>query len=125
MTDRFRKQFTAVLSELLGELYKVANSTDVAPDQTPRWPTIQKLAFGNDEHDYTTLTEIVRQVACTTVRLPIVREALKTREFTTSTGEKWSISKDEIVYLDIVRTSLSSYSPLARLPVPRYFEWPT
>ncbi|KAI1159060.1 heme peroxidase [Nemania serpens] len=108
--------FTAVLSELLGELYKVANSTDVAPDQTPRWPTIQKLAFGNDEHDYTTLTEIVRQVACTTVRLPIVREALKTREFTTSTGEKWSISKDEIVYLDIWQANKDAITANEEIP---------
>lgn len=107
----FAKQFTSVLSELFGEIYKAAKSTTTS--QAPRWPTIQKLAFSNDESDYMTLTDMVRQVACSTVRLPIVRKALKKCDFTTSTGEKWSILEHEIVYLDIVRISLSSSASLS------------
>ncbi|KAI3318576.1 heme peroxidase [Xylariaceae sp. AK1471] len=107
--------FTAVLSELLGELYKVANNTEVASDQTPRWLTIQKLAFSN-EYDYITLTEMVRQVACTTVRLPIVRKVLEDRKFTTSTGEKWSLQKDQIVFLDIWQANKEAIKANEQIP---------
>ncbi|KAI1112035.1 heme peroxidase [Nemania sp. NC0429] len=92
--------FTAILNELLGELYRAAKLTEIPADQEPRWLTIQKLAFSDDENDYVSLVEMVRQLACTTVRLPIVRKAVEEWRVTLSTGE-WIIPKDELVFLDI------------------------
>ncbi|KAI1179312.1 heme peroxidase [Nemania sp. FL0916] len=96
--------FTTVLSELLKELYKAANLAKVAPDQAPRWKKIQELAFSNNEKDYKELVDMVRKVACTTVRLPIIRKARETCNIKTRSGE-WSFSKGEIVYLDILQAN--------------------
>jgi hypothetical protein len=83
------------------ELYEHANS-DGASSTSPTWLEVQRLAFNDDADSFQKLTKLVLDAERTSIRLPIIRTALKDRDFGT-----WTVKKGDTVILDIVCFALS------------------
>ncbi len=68
----------------------------------PKWPNVQELALKDDEDSYKKLSKLVSDAELTSIRLPVIRTALKDREFTTN-GKTWKVKEGDTIILDIVR----------------------
>ena len=83
-------------------MYEHANSTE--PDSsTPTWLSVQDLAFSEDKDSFEKLTKLVLDAERTSIRLPVIRTALKDREFRDKYDKTWKVKKGETIILDIVR----------------------
>ena len=96
-------QFTSVLDHYINGLYKLATD-DTASSE---WLEVQKLAIANDAQSDIDLTERVLEAQRVSVRLPILRRAIKDTDVKNTKGEfLFSVKKGQTVVCDIVRTSV-------------------
>ena len=92
------------------DLYKLANPADEA--NSSEWLEVQKLAIADNAESDKILTKKVLEAQHASVRLPIVRQAMKSRDVTNAKGEAlFSVAKDETIICDIVRNLLLVTSP--------------
>ena len=89
------------MNAFIKEIYDHANSPNPSPAD-PKWLEVQALAFKDDADSYKKLSKLVSDAELTSIRLPVIRTALKDREFTTN-GETWKVKQGDTVILDIVR----------------------
>lgn len=96
-------QFTSVLDHYIKGLYKLA--TDET--ESSEWLEVQKLAIANDAKSDRVLTEKVLEAQHVSVRLPILRRAMKDTDVKNTKGEVlFSVEKGQTVVCDIVRISM-------------------
>ena len=89
-----------MLSSFFDEMYRAANAgVDAESKAKVTWTQIQDLAHRDDLRS---LEKIVLETAQKTVRLPVIRTALKTRIFDGDNGTSWSVKEGDTVILDIV-----------------------
>lgn len=104
-------QFTSVLDHYIDGLYKLADPA--CKSKASEWLDVQKLAMANDGQCDKTLTEKVLKAQHVSVRLPILRRAIKDTDVKNTKGEVlFSVNKGETVICDIVRISVLSTMPL-------------
>ena len=104
-------QFTSVLDHYINGLYKLANPADET--NSCEWLDVQKLAIANDAQSDGDLTEKVLEAQYVSVRLPILRKAIKDTIVKNTEGEDLlSVKKGQTVICDIVRTSVLFTMPL-------------
>ena len=105
-------QFTSVLDHYINGLYKLA--TDET--ESSEWLDVQKLAIANDEKSDKNLTNKVLEAQHVSVRLPILRRAIKDTDVKDVENTKgkvlFSVKKGQTVICDIVRTSVLFTIPL-------------
>ena len=102
-------QFTSVLDHYIKGLYKLA--TDET--ESSEWLEVQKLAIANDAESDRILTEKVLEAQHVSVRLPILRRAMKDTNVKNTEGEVlFSVDKGQTVVCDIVRISVLFTMPL-------------
>ena len=105
-------QFTSVLDSFMTGLYKLASSTD--PTKSCDWLKVQKLALEDNGEGTKTLRDMVLEAQHVSVRLPIIRRALKSRVFKNEQGRVlFKVNEGEIIICDIVRYPRIQY--LSRL----------
>lgn len=104
-------QFTSVLDHYIKGLYKLANPADET--KSSEWLEVQKLAIANDAQSDRALTEKVLEAQHVSVRLPILRRAIKNTVVKNTRGEiLFSVEEGQTVICDIVRTSVLFTMPL-------------
>ena len=104
-------QFTSVLDHYIKGLYKLANPADEA--KSSQWSDVQKLAIADNAESDRCLTEKVLEAQHVSVRLPIIRRAIKDTDVKNSKDEVlFSVKKGQTVICDIVRTSVVFTTPL-------------
>ena len=102
-------QFTSVLDHYIKGLYKLA--TDET--ESSEWLEVQKLAIANEAESDRILTEKVLAAQHVSVRLPILRRAMKDTNVKNTEGEVlFSVDKGQTVVCDIVRISVLFTMPL-------------
>ena len=105
-------QFTSVLDHYIEGLYKLANRADET--KLSEWLDVQQLAISDDAQSDRSLTKKVLEAQHVSVRLPILRRAIKDTDVKNAKGEVLlSIKKHQTVICDIVRTSVLFTMPLA------------
>ena len=70
--------FTSVLNLFIGDLYKLANNEPDDVALACNWTCIQELAFDDSEKARKALTDIILEAQRKSVKLPIIRKAVKT-----------------------------------------------
>lgn len=95
-----------MLNKFFDEMYDQAKAGKSEP---VTWMKIQELAF---QDDLAELERIVIRTAKLTVRMPIIRSALKKSSFSDESGEQWSIKEGSTVILDTVSRLWSQRSQL-------------
>ena len=104
-------QFTSVLDYYIEGLYKLANPADKKANSS-EWLDMQKLAITNDAQSDKILTGNVLDAQHVSVRLPIIRRAIKdTRVRNTEGDVLFSVRKGQTVICDIVRSSILFTTP--------------
>ena len=97
-------QFTSVLDHYINGLYNL--ETDDARSASG-WLEVQKLAIANDAKSDSDLTTMVLEAQHVSVRLPILRRAIKDTDVKNTKGKVlFSVKKGQTVICDIVRTSV-------------------
>ncbi|KAK5561933.1 hypothetical protein LTR46_000738 [Exophiala xenobiotica] len=99
--------FTSVLNHFLKEMYDQANS-QTPSSARPTWLRIQDLAFSQDQASFEELTKLVSDAERTSIRLPVIRTALKDREFRDKEGQVWTVKKGDTIILDIYRANVEA-----------------
>ncbi len=79
------------------ELYKAADLPANDIPSTPRWITVQKLAFSTVPQDQHELENMIQMTSQATVRLPIMRKAIARRQFPFG-----NVEEGQMVILDLV-----------------------
>lgn len=82
-------------------MYEQAN-LQTASSARPAWLQIQDLAFSEDKDSFEVLTKLVSDAERTSIRLPVIRTALKGREFRDKEGKVWTVKKGDTIILDLV-----------------------
>ena len=96
-------QFTSVLDHYIEGLYKLATGET----KSREWLEVQELAVANDAQSDILLTEKVLEAQHVSVRLPILRRAIKDTDVKNTKGEiLFSVKKGQTIICDIVRTSV-------------------
>ena len=104
-------QFTSVLDHFIRGLYKLANPADET--KSSEWLDVQTLAIANDAKSERDLTEKVLDAQHVSVRLPILRRAIKDTDVKNNQGDVlFSVKKDQMVICDIVRILVLLDMPL-------------
>ena len=102
-------QFTSVLDHYIKGLYKLAADET----ESSEWLEVQKLAIANEAESDRILTEKVLAAQHVSVRLPILRRAMKDTNVKNTEGEVlFSVDKGQTVVCDIVRISVLFTMPL-------------
>lgn len=70
----------------------------------PVWLEIQDLAFHSDKASFDKLSKLVSDAERTSIRLPVIRTAVKNRDFVDKAGRNWSVKAGDTIILDIVRS---------------------
>jgi hypothetical protein len=108
-------QFTSALNKFLEEMYEAANPHKQPRKQSngkPAWLTVQELAFKDDKKSVLELQRLVEHAERKSIKLPLVRIALKERTYTDDNGKQWKVEAGKTVILDIVSyPSPSSIGP--------------
>ena len=86
-------------------MYERANSKEV-DSGNPSWMKIQGLAFSVDKDSFEKLTKLILDAECISIRLPVIRTAVKDCEFKTREGIMRNVKKGETIILDIVRLTV-------------------
>ena len=87
----------------VGELYDVAESNAEDSSKSCKWFEVQKLAFEDDPASAEALTKIVLDAQRTSVKLPIIRKAVKSLEIPVNGGPDLKIEKGQKVICDVHR----------------------
>jgi hypothetical protein len=93
------------LNKFLEEMYEAANPHKQPrkhPNGKPAWLTVQELAFKDDEKSVLELQRLVEHAERKSIKLPLVRVALKERKYTDDNGKEWKVEAGKTVILDIV-----------------------
>jgi hypothetical protein len=90
-----------LLNLFFEEMYEHANSKTPS-EKRPTWLEVQDLALKGDENSFEQLSKLVSEAERTCVKLPVIRTAMKDRDFTDTAGEQWSVNKGDVVILDLV-----------------------
>ena len=100
------------------EVYNLADSGK--KNLKPAWSEVQGLAFKEDKGSLDELTKLVLEAERTSIRLPVLRTAVKSRDFKDKAGETWSVKKGDTIICDIVRpgSSLTRMTTDSCLAVP-------
>ncbi|KAI9667934.1 MAG: hypothetical protein M1821_000754 [Bathelium mastoideum] len=100
--------FTAVVDDFMRELYEAADSSQTPAHQKPRWLTVQELAFSNVEEDQDRLEKLVQQTARRTVRLPILRTAVRDYPPKSQKSLGWTVTEGQTVILNIHQATVEA-----------------
>ena len=104
-------QFTSVLNHYIKGLYKFADTADET--KSSEWLDVQRLAIADDAQSDRVLTEKVLEAQHVSVRLPIIRRAIRDTDVKNAKGKVlFSVKKGQTVICDIVRTSVFFPMPL-------------
>ncbi|KAL9094108.1 MAG: hypothetical protein Q9165_003523 [Trypethelium subeluteriae] len=100
--------FTAVVDELMRELYEAADGSQIAAHEKPRWLMVQALAFSNMKEDQDRLEHLVQQTARETVRLPILRTAIKDYPPDPQQSPYLEVKEGQMVILNIQKATVEA-----------------
>ncbi|KAI9705161.1 MAG: hypothetical protein M1820_005308 [Bogoriella megaspora] len=100
--------FTAVVDDFMRELYEAADGAQAPTGQKPRWLTVQELAFSNSKDDQDRLEKLVQQTARTTVRLPILRTAIKDYPSEPQKNPSWKVDEGQMIILNIQQATVEA-----------------
>ncbi|KAJ9604588.1 hypothetical protein H2200_010701 [Cladophialophora chaetospira] len=95
--------FTSVLHTFIKEMYDHANSSN-PPSQDAKWMKVQELALRDDAESSKKLSKIVAEAELTSIRLPIIRTALKDHTF-----DGFSVTEGDTVILDLYRANVEAF----------------
>lgn len=90
------------MNQYFDELYAAANPSVSPSKEAPTWLKVQELAFSESPNDHNSLVSMIQKAERSSVKLPIIRTALKNRKFVTKSNDTWEIKKGETIILDIV-----------------------
>ncbi|KAF2492523.1 hypothetical protein BU16DRAFT_583709 [Lophium mytilinum] len=106
--------FTSALKKFLEEMYDFANPQKNPHKQLsgrPKWVKAQELAFKDDEKSEQELRGLVEDVERRSIKLPLVRVALKIKKYKISEGNNLKVEKDHKVILDIKAAAKAGVEP--------------
>jgi hypothetical protein len=102
-------QFTSVLDYFMEDLYKLADQKDETGSR--KWLGVQKLAIADNPESDKILTERVLEAQHISVRLPIIRTAVRDCDIKIG-SDKVHVEEGEVVICDIVSTLLVFAVPI-------------
>jgi hypothetical protein len=82
-------------------MYAHANAKTPSKNK-PTWLEVQDLALDGDKNSFERLSKLVSEAERTCIKLPVIRTAMKDRDFTDTAGEQWSVNKGDVIILDLV-----------------------
>lgn len=88
-----------MLNQFFDEIYDLANGRELG---AATWTRVQELAFRDDLDSWRELETIILKAEKTSVRLPVIRSAVKDWSSRDSQGHEYSISRGQTIILDIV-----------------------
>ncbi|KAL9064876.1 MAG: hypothetical protein Q9157_007672 [Trypethelium eluteriae] len=100
--------FTAVVDDFMRELYEAADDLQTPSHQEPRWLRVQALAFSNVKEDQNRLEELVQETARATVRLPILRTAIRDYPPEPQKSPSWKVKEGQTVCLNINQATVQA-----------------